>query len=463
MDFEEYRQGSRRGRDGIWSYICRFSTYLFSSISSLVYQGYELLCECKKRALSVFFVMLEIITLVLDVCGQNRWSTLLGAFLLSVLGFVMTSLTCMLERQGVYAEKQLGVVDISFSAVQLIDTFLPVLGIKMNNNYYTAHVLLLVFAIINAVFAFIKDDNSISSLSLTSEYENELKVNKNELQVIQNELQVNENELLSNQNEHKVNKNELQVNENELLSNHNELKVNKNELQVNENEQQANENELLSNQNELQVNENELQVNENELLSNQNELKVNKNELQVNENEQQANENELLSNQNELQVNENELLSNQNELQVNENELLSNQNELQVNENELLSNQHELKVNENELLSNQHELKVNENELLSNKNELQVNENDLQGNENELQLMEPPVTTAFLKLALHCEGCIVKIKNTLKKTKGVFSVKVDMQEELVTVTGTMDAKALAETLKKRLKRPVEIVPPKKAF
>ena len=38
---------------------------------------------------------------------------------------------------------------------------------------------------------------------------------------------------------------------------------------------------------------------------------------------------------------------------------------------------------------------------------------------------------------------------------------LDKQKELVTVKGTMDVKALAETLKSRLKRPVDIVPPKK--
>ncbi|KAJ0098295.1 hypothetical protein Patl1_22192 [Pistacia atlantica] len=77
------------------------------------------------------------------------------------------------------------------------------------------------------------------------------------------------------------------------------------------------------------------------------------------------------------------------------------------------------------------------------------------------QELPPPVTTAVLKLAYHCEGCIEKIKKTLLKTKGVLSMTVDKQKELVTIQGIMDAKALAQTLKERLKRPVEIVPPKK--
>lgn len=42
-----------------------------------------------------------------------------------------------------------------------------------------------------------------------------------------------------------------------------------------------------------------------------------------------------------------------------------------------------------------------------------------------------------------------------------MEMSVDKQKELVTVKGTMDAKALTENLKEKLRRPVEIVPPKK--
>ncbi|KAK7823267.1 heavy metal-associated isoprenylated plant protein 3 [Quercus suber] len=74
---------------------------------------------------------------------------------------------------------------------------------------------------------------------------------------------------------------------------------------------------------------------------------------------------------------------------------------------------------------------------------------------------EAPVTTAVLKLSLHCQGCIGKINRLVLKTKGVQEMKLDKEKELVTVKGTMDAKALAESLKDRLKRSVEVVPPKK--
>ena len=44
---------------------------------------------------------------------------------------------------------------------------------------------------------------------------------------------------------------------------------------------------------------------------------------------------------------------------------------------------------------------------------------------------------------------------------GVQDMNIDKDKELITVKGTMDAKALAESLQERLKRKVEVVSPKK--
>lgn len=44
---------------------------------------------------------------------------------------------------------------------------------------------------------------------------------------------------------------------------------------------------------------------------------------------------------------------------------------------------------------------------------------------------------------------------------GYKEIKIDHEKELVTVTGSMDIKELVETLKKQLKKDVQIVPPKK--
>ncbi|XP_010456760.1 PREDICTED: heavy metal-associated isoprenylated plant protein 3-like [Camelina sativa] len=81
--------------------------------------------------------------------------------------------------------------------------------------------------------------------------------------------------------------------------------------------------------------------------------------------------------------------------------------------------------------------------------------------ESEKKPKETPVTTAVLKLNFHCQGCIGKIQKTVTKTKGVNGLTMDKEKNLVTVKGTMDVKKLVESLSEKLKRTVEIVPPKK--
>ncbi|XP_073011500.1 heavy metal-associated isoprenylated plant protein 3-like [Typha latifolia] len=77
---------------------------------------------------------------------------------------------------------------------------------------------------------------------------------------------------------------------------------------------------------------------------------------------------------------------------------------------------------------------------------------------------KPPVvvTTVVLKMGLHCDGCIQRIRRAISKIKGVEQVVVDAEKDLVTVKGTMEAKALPEAVRVKLKRPVEVVTPKKA-
>ncbi|KAL1551003.1 heavy metal-associated isoprenylated plant protein 3-like [Salvia divinorum] len=74
---------------------------------------------------------------------------------------------------------------------------------------------------------------------------------------------------------------------------------------------------------------------------------------------------------------------------------------------------------------------------------------------------EPSVATTQLKMLLHCDGCIQKIRKIVVKTKGYRDMNIDKQKDIVTVTGVVDMKALAEALRKQLKREVQIVPAKK--
>ncbi|KGN64800.1 heavy metal-associated isoprenylated plant protein 3 [Cucumis sativus] len=89
------------------------------------------------------------------------------------------------------------------------------------------------------------------------------------------------------------------------------------------------------------------------------------------------------------------------------------------------------------------------------------NKSDKKTDENKKKPKEPPVTTAVLKVPLHCQGCIEKIQRVTTKFKGVQEMSVDKQKDSVMVKGTMDVKALIGSLSERLKRTVEIVPAKK--
>ncbi|KAL4353876.1 hypothetical protein GQ457_06G008770 [Hibiscus cannabinus] len=73
----------------------------------------------------------------------------------------------------------------------------------------------------------------------------------------------------------------------------------------------------------------------------------------------------------------------------------------------------------------------------------------------------PKESTVVLKIRTHCDGCINKIRKIILKVNGVQSVDVDGAKDLVTVKGTMDVKDLVPYLKQKLRRNVDVVPPKK--
>ncbi|CAM0943082.1 unnamed protein product [Alopecurus aequalis] len=76
----------------------------------------------------------------------------------------------------------------------------------------------------------------------------------------------------------------------------------------------------------------------------------------------------------------------------------------------------------------------------------------------------PVIATVVLKIGsvgLHCDGCMRRIRCKLFKIKGVEQVRMELAKNQVTVTGTMEVKALPEKLRKKLRRPVDVVPPGK--
>ncbi|KAJ8497386.1 hypothetical protein OPV22_007938 [Ensete ventricosum] len=77
---------------------------------------------------------------------------------------------------------------------------------------------------------------------------------------------------------------------------------------------------------------------------------------------------------------------------------------------------------------------------------------------------EHKATTVVLKISLycHCRGCIRGIVDTIRRIEGVHDVSIDAQNELVTVTGTMDAKAVTKISSHNMVREVKaVVQPKK--
>ncbi|KAK7285018.1 hypothetical protein RJT34_19774 [Clitoria ternatea] len=71
------------------------------------------------------------------------------------------------------------------------------------------------------------------------------------------------------------------------------------------------------------------------------------------------------------------------------------------------------------------------------------------------------VSTVVLKIRLHCDGCVQKIRKIILKSKGVESVNIEEEKDLVTVKGTMEVKEMVPYLNEKLRRKVEVVPPKK--
>ncbi|XP_071734730.1 heavy metal-associated isoprenylated plant protein 6-like [Rutidosis leptorrhynchoides] len=88
-------------------------------------------------------------------------------------------------------------------------------------------------------------------------------------------------------------------------------------------------------------------------------------------------------------------------------------------------------------------------------------EESLEKKTDEKKPKEPQSSMVVLKIPLHCDGCMHKIKRLISKIDGVESVSIDAGKDLVSVKGTMNVKELIPHLKEKLKRKIDIVPPKK--
>ncbi|KAG4201988.1 hypothetical protein ERO13_A05G309950v2 [Gossypium hirsutum] len=67
------------------------------------------------------------------------------------------------------------------------------------------------------------------------------------------------------------------------------------------------------------------------------------------------------------------------------------------------------------------------------------------------------VIIPLLQINIHCEGCANDIKKCIEKMKGILNVEADMKKSMVRITGSLDASNIAETIRRRLGKHVEVV------
>ncbi|XP_044468080.1 disease resistance protein RPS6-like [Mangifera indica] len=119
------------------------------------------------RFLSVFFLVMEAISVVLDEYGKSNKNFLLAAFVLSAFGFIITIYAFIRKRNtAAYkqrAERELAWVEVAFSVVQLVISFSQyILAVAKVKNSYSPSLFPLVFALVVVVFAFKKKQISHS-------------------------------------------------------------------------------------------------------------------------------------------------------------------------------------------------------------------------------------------------------------------------------------------------------------
>ncbi|KAH9706685.1 hypothetical protein KPL70_012304 [Citrus sinensis] len=98
-----------------------------SHLSSIFSKACALLGKDGKPGPAVLFLFLEAASVVLDFFERSKWASL-AAFLLSAFGFAINIYVCYLEKTSAEikppAERQLGIVEIVFSVLQLIATLI---------------------------------------------------------------------------------------------------------------------------------------------------------------------------------------------------------------------------------------------------------------------------------------------------------------------------------------------------
>ncbi|KAL3637764.1 hypothetical protein CASFOL_018212 [Castilleja foliolosa] len=71
------------------------------------------------------------------------------------------------------------------------------------------------------------------------------------------------------------------------------------------------------------------------------------------------------------------------------------------------------------------------------------------------------IKTHILKVHIHCQGCMHKVKKLLRKVDGVYEVRIEAEEHKVTVLGKVDSWKLIDKLTKSGKHAEIWTPPRR--
>ncbi|KAK9051835.1 hypothetical protein SSX86_028463 [Deinandra increscens subsp. villosa] len=69
----------------------------------------------------------------------------------------------------------------------------------------------------------------------------------------------------------------------------------------------------------------------------------------------------------------------------------------------------------------------------------------------------PPVITVVLKMSMHCDACAQGLQKRIRKIRGVESVKTDLANEQVVVTGVLEPEKLMNDIIKKTRKQASIV------
>ncbi|KAL8268010.1 hypothetical protein R6Q59_001808 [Mikania micrantha] len=69
----------------------------------------------------------------------------------------------------------------------------------------------------------------------------------------------------------------------------------------------------------------------------------------------------------------------------------------------------------------------------------------------------PPVITVVLKMSMHCDACAQGLQKRIRKIRGVESVKTDLANEQVVVTGLIEPEKLMNDVIKKTRKQASIV------